>query len=287
MTIDGWLREAQQTLQANGIESARIDSILLLEYVLGVDRTYLFANPNFDLSPKNEAKLNNVFSRRLKHEPIAYIRGCCEFYGYNFLVNSNVLIPRPESENIINILKTLYNQKVHTNSSTEHNSSGQTTWSLADIGTGCGALGISAKLELQNLTVDLIDIDEKALKVAKSNVDKFTLNLSILKSDLLIELTKSYDLLLCNLPYVPDEYEINPAAGFEPKIALFGGPDGLDVYRKLFKQLMLCPYKPLYILTESLYFQHDRLAKIAIHSGYRLFETEGLVQVFKYKSGNL
>lgn len=282
MTIDEWLREAQQTLRANGIDSAWIDAILMLEYSLNIDRAFILANPERKLTSENVAKLNNVFSRRLRHEPIAYIRGFCEFYGYNFLVNSHVLIPRPESENFINALKTLYANKVNIKLSPKKHSHSNVSWSIADIGTGCGALGITAKLELPNLSVDLIDIDRKALKIAKSNVDKFTLNVNLKQSDLLINLSKLYTVLLCNLPYIPDDLTINKAAEFEPTLALYGGQDGLDIYRKLFKQLSQSTIKPLYILTESLQFQHASLAQIAAQFDYYLTDTLGLVQVFKH-----
>ncbi len=282
MTINAWLLEAQQTLRANGIDSARIDSLLLLEYSLGLDRAHILANPDVEISPENIRNLNNVFRRRLKHEPIAYIRGYSEFYGYNFLVNSNVLIPRPESESFINVIKTLYSNYVNINSPSKSQLDSHQRWSIADIGTGCGAIGISVKLELPDMSVDLVDIDSKALTVAKTNVDKFTLNISIIESDLIASLANSYDVLLCNLPYVPDDYEINQAAKFEPKIALFGGSDGLNIYRKLFKQLLNRSNMPLYILYESLLFQHETLAKIAAEYSYHLVKTDGLVQAYKH-----
>ena len=127
---------------------------------------------------------------------------------------------------------------------------------IADIGTGSGALGITAQLELPKASVELLEIDPKALEVAKMNVDKFTLSIKLLRSDLLAQTEASHDVLLCNLPYIPDDYQINEAASQEPKIAIFGGPDGLDLYRKLFLQVKNRPFKPLYILTESLLPQH-------------------------------
>jgi release factor glutamine methyltransferase len=93
--------------------------------------------------------------------------------------------------------------------------------------------------------------------------------------------SRANDILLCNLPYVPDDYNINLAAKHEPRKAIFGGRDGLDVYRKLFRQLDKLPKKPLYILTESLSDQHDKLATIARRRNYRLEQSEGLIQAFE------
>jgi methylase of polypeptide subunit release factors len=89
-----------------------------------------------------------------------------------------------------------------------------------------------------------------------------------------------YDILLCNLPYIPDNFKINDAATYEPKIAIFGGKDGLDIYRKLFDQLLKIHHRPLYILTESFPESHNRLSIIAKKSGYTLFKNDDFVQIF-------
>jgi release factor glutamine methyltransferase len=157
------------------------------------------------------------------------------------------------------------------------------TLKIADVGAGSGALGITAKLEFptgQNVTVDLLEIDPAALKIAKINVDKLTTSVQVIQSDLLANSTQDYDILLCNLPYVPDSHSLNQAALQEPKIAIFGGPEGLDLYRKLFDQLITLKKQPLYILTESLPPQHDSLAALAHRAGYELEQTEDFIQVF-------
>jgi release factor glutamine methyltransferase len=136
---------------------------------------------------------------------------------------------------------------------------------------------------LPDAVVDLLDIDVKALIIAKTNVDKFTLSLTVLGSDLLAKTTEPYDVLLCNLPYVPDGFQINPAALQEPRLAIFGGPDGLDIYRKLFMQTSSLPHKPLYILTEALPPQHPELAAIALQSGYIQEQAVDFIQQFKYQ----
>jgi release factor glutamine methyltransferase len=151
---------------------------------------------------------------------------------------------------------------------------------IADVGTGSGALGITAQLELPEAAVELLDIDDAALKVAESNVIKFTLGLRALHSDLLSGSSNEYQVLLCNLPYVPDNHGINAAALHEPPIAIFGGPDGLDPYRKLFEQVENMNQQPLLILCESLPPQHEALIAIAAEAGYRQDAEDDFIQAF-------
>jgi len=159
----------------------------------------------------------------------------------------------------------------------------QKTLKIADVGAGSGALGITAWLEssaAQKPHVDLLEIDPKACKIAQINVDKYTTSINVIKSDLLAASAQAYDILLCNLPYVPDSYTVNMAALQEPKLAIFGGPDGLNLYRRLFSQLEEVSKRPLYILCESLPPQHKELAKVARSHGYRLEREDDFIQVF-------
>jgi len=152
---------------------------------------------------------------------------------------------------------------------------------VADIGTGSGALGITAALEAPEAIVDLIDIDKNCLDCAKSNVDLFTLPCHVLLSDLLSETVDTYDIVLANLPYVPDTLTLNQAAMNEPKLAIFGGPDGLDVYRRLFKMMSVRKNHPLYFLTESFPSQHRQLRTIAASSGFAEAVEDDFIQVFR------
>ena len=272
MNTGNWLAGATEKLKIVGIGTARLDSLVILEDVTKIDRARLLAEPETELSPVIISKLTNLLNRRATHEPLSYVRGHTEFYGRNFVITPDVLEPRPESETMIELLIKL----------NKANDS-RLDWNevqLADVGSGSGALGITAKLELPNIVVELIDIDENALKVSKMNVDLFTISVSELKSDLLEQTTKNYDVLLCNLPYVPDDHDINFSALHEPKIAIFGGPDGLDVYRKLFDQITRRAFKPLYILTESLPTQHNTLKQLGEACGYDLTDSDGFILVF-------
>jgi release factor glutamine methyltransferase len=280
MTTGYWLKTATQFLQSRAITTARLDCLVLLEDAMQINRAQLLAEPDKDMRDGLVNHLQKLLVRRSKHEPLAYIRGRSEFYGRNFVINQHVLTPRPESEMMIDLLKELYPAPDESAPYSFSASNTQKRLLIADVGAGTGALGITAAMELENASVDLLEIDDEALKVAERNVDLMTSHVTVKKSDLLLGGLKSYEVLLCNLPYVPDAYEINKAASFEPKIALFGGPDGLDLFRRLFEQVSELADRPLYILTEALPSTHDALLAIAVATGYRLLRTEDFIQVF-------
>ena len=272
-----WLKQAANSLRAENISSARLDALILLEDELGRDRAWALAHPEAEVEPEQVKKLNKKIVRRANHEPLAYIRGFSEFYGRKFKVTKRVLEPRPESETMIDLLKNL----LHHNSLTYK----ETPCKIADIGTGSGALGITAALELHNPEVDLYDIDASCLAVARHNAHMHELHLHCYKRDLLNRPVLAYGVLLANLPYVPDRWKINDAARMEPRLAIFGGPDGLDVYRRLFDQLNSSRGRTLrgvkYVFTEALPPQHEKLAKIAQKAGYKLQRTQDFIQLFK------
>ena len=280
MTVSKWVKVASNLLDEAGIGTARLDSLVLLEDCSDKDRAWLLANPAYELPATVQAKLDILLVRRAQHEPLSYIRGFTEFYGRKFVVNNDVLEPRPESETMIELLKQLAHSRANCLKTAETSPPGSTSWHIADVGTGSGALGITAKLELPEAKIDLLEIDLKALRVAKTNVDLFTITATVIKSDLLAASGTQYDILLCNLPYVPENYQINLAASLEPRLAIFGGLDGLDIYRKLFNQLKIVGQKPLYILTESLPPQHATLEQIAKDAGYKQLQADDFIQVF-------
>lgn len=276
MTIGDYLQFAAKELDGADISTGRLDALVLLEDTLGKDRAWLLAHSEAEISARQLKELKNLLNRRARHEPLAYVRGRTEFYGRDFVITPAVLEPRPESETMIELLKLLVQEgSLPTGESQEIH--------LADVGTGSGALGITAALELPTVRAELLDIDKKALETAQINVDKFTLKLPVRHSDLLDGSRQDNDVLLCNLPYVPDHYQINLAAAHEPQIAIFGGQDGLDLYRRLFGQLKSLPSKPLFILCESLPLQHKDLAALATANAYELYLTDDFIQVFKYQ----
>ncbi len=271
MKISEWLRQANKKLDEAGIGTARLDSIVLLEDATSKDRSYLLANSEKIVPGSIYAKLEKQIQRRIKHEPLAYIRAKTEFYGREFFINKDVLEPRPESETMIKLLKLLikFEGKELT---------------IVDIGTGSGALAVTAKLEIAKTKIIATDINKKCLKVAERNAKKYKVEVNLLLGDLLEPLSTldaPVFAFLCNLPYVPDHYKINQAAQKEPPQAIFGGKDGLDLYRRLFKQLNSSGVPAQFILTESLPFQHKDMVTIASTANYQLYKTDDFIQLFK------
>ena len=263
MNIESWMHDATKLLSQADISTARLDCLVLLEDCLSVGRAQLLAHTEQKLTDSQINLLNSQIEHRAQHEPLAYIRGHTEFYGREFTVDHHVLEPRPESETIIELLKGLELPAKPR---------------IVDVGTGSGMLAITAKLELQRAEVTAIDVDPSCLVVAAQNTKKHKVAVTLLESNLLTKYLGPADVLLCNLPYVPDGYQINQAARHEPRLAIFGGPDGLNLYRRLFSQLTA---QPAYILAESLPSQHTELSKIAKSYSYKLAKTDHFVQLFK------
>lgn len=269
MNIGTWLQESTQKLRSAGVPTARLDCLVLLEDILNKNRTHLLAYPDKSLTSEQIVSLDKCIVRRMNHEPLAYIRGISEFYGRLFLVDKRVLEPRPETETMIDMLKSIEPSTLPAHPR------------IVDVGAGSGAIGITAKLEMPAARVDLIEIDRDALNVTKINVNKLSKNIHVIKNDLLANITSIYDIVLANLPYVPDGFHINPAAEAEPRIAIFGGTDGLDLYRRLFMQVKQLSPKPAYIFTEALPPQHAELTKVATIAGLQLTKTVDFIQQFE------
>lgn len=267
MTVDDWLKRSSGALEKAGIHTARLDSLVLLKDELRKDKSWILANLDYELTKTSAGRLNQRILRRSKHEPLAYIRGMSEFYGREFKVNEHTLEPRPETETMIELLKNLP----------------EAFDSIVDVGTGSGVIAISVKFLYPNCKVIAIDIDTKCIQVAKQNALKHNVNIELFEGNLLKPINHKLNqwIICANLPYVPNSHTINSAAMFEPTHAIFGGEDGLDYYRQLFGQLIDFNHKPLYILTESLPFQHDELVTIAGQSGYSISKTEDFIQVFE------
>lgn len=250
---------------------------MLLEDFLNTNRTHLLAHPERELKDGDISQLDHLIARRARHEPLAYIRRKTEFYGRSFYIDHRVLEPRPESEAMISLLKSLIPGLRKDG-----------PCAVVDVGTGSGALAITAKLELPDLEIYATDIDPGCLKIARKNGQNLSADINLIHTDLFSSLFPMLPatcyLLLCNLPYVPDNFHVNPAAMQEPRRAIFGGQDGLDLYRVLFRQIDYRKQKPRLIFTESLPPQHEKLAEIALSAGFKLLQEEDFIQVFSLLS---
>lgn len=234
MTLQQALLSASQrlTLDPQLSESARRDAETLMLHLLGITRASLLANPARELSPAQLHEYEAFVTRRQRHEPLQYITGAQEFYGLPFCVTPAVLIPRPETEHLV--------EAVLSRLSHDH------PVAIADIGTGSGAIAIALATHLPHAGVTALDLSPSALEVAQGNAA--TLHLShrirFVLSDLLSALpaeqrSEYFDAIVSNPPYVPtvDSAELHPQVrDYEPASALFAGADGLDIYRRLIPQ---------------------------------------------------
>ncbi len=219
------LAQARKILTDNDIDDSALEGEILLRHVLGISRALLFADLDSDVSPADVKLLKKLVARRVKGEPSAYIIGSKEFYGLDFIVNRHVLIPRPETELLVEKAIKLCRGSKYSK--------------IADIGTGCGAIAVSLAANLPAVRIYATDISVKALEVASQNCVKHGVadRITLLQGDMLEPLPESVDLIIANLPYVRDA-DI-PGGGplsFEPQVALNGGEKGLDKIEELCRQ---------------------------------------------------
>jgi release factor glutamine methyltransferase len=229
MTVGEALRETGRRLEVLG--TGRLDATLLLEHVTGATRESFITGDARALTPGEHAALAQAVERRLTGMPIAYITGVTGFYGRTFAVDARVLVPRPETEHLLEAaLEAL-------------RAGGKAAPRIADIGTGSGAIAITLAAELPAAWVFGTDISHGAIDVARRNAARNNVfqQCTFLHGDLAQPLGRfaPFDAIVANLPYVPTEAippEPDPVA-FEPPLALDGGSDGLFLYRRLIEQL--------------------------------------------------
>lgn len=221
------LSQARERLVHAGIRSdeAALDAEVLARHVLNCDRATLLTRANDPLPSAFGRLYDELVRRRLAREPIAYIVGHREFWGLEFDVTPAVLIPRPETELVIEEALAAFPHKpvVHT---------------IIDVGTGSGCLAVILAIEFASATVVAIDSSAAALDVARQNAARHNVSerVALVHGDLLDDVHVSADLIVSNPPYVPDAdaATLQPeVARYEPACALYGGPDGLDVIRRL------------------------------------------------------
>lgn len=243
MTIKNTLWWAYKKLKDSKIKSAYLDADILLAYVLQKPKSFLYSYPDYQLTNKQRRRYKKLVNKRKNHCPIAYLTGYKEFYGLKFKVNKYVLIPRPESEEIIDKALKIINKRF-----IKHD----TSYVICDIGTGSGCLMISLAKKLQELNIinnfELIatDISRKALRVAQENAKYHQINkhIAFLKGDLLKPLqNKKVDLIIVNLPYLTKhDLKKEPSLKKEPPKALKGA-----LYPRLFKQIKKLKKAPIVI----------------------------------------
>lgn len=251
MTIKQVLHTGIEKLASS--ESPELDTEILLAYTLESTKEHLLAHPEQELSDVEEAAFLKAVKKREKGTPISYITGEKEFFGDRFIVTTDVLIPRPETETIIELTlnKTLetFGKDPQIN--------------VVDVGAGSGAIAITLAKALHASHVTALDVSEKALDVVYTNlqIHPEAQNINLMQSDLLSRLpAQKLDLVVANLPYLSEEvYRNEPSIQFEPKLALVAKDGGMFFYKQLFTQLASYAHKNTLLSIEIDPHQYDVL----------------------------
>ena len=264
MNLENVIKNASQILKDHNISSYELDAEVILSNIMGVSKEYLIAKNKKTLSEKIIKKYNIAIKRRIKNEPTAYILGKKEFWSEDFLVNRKTLIPRPETEILVNkVVNFFKNKRIN----------------ILDIGTGTGCILLSILKELKRSTGTGIDISAKAIQTAEIN--SRNLNLNNRSKFKVCDLDKynigKYDLIVSNPPYILSKDIKNLSKDityYEPKIALDGGIDGLDLTKKvIYKSKHLLKRNGLFGL-EIGFNQYRKVSTILRHYKFREISKE-------------
>lgn len=226
MTVKEVREKIQKRLQKAEIEDFEYEVWMLLEWKLGIGRAEYFMDPDREILDKAWMSLNEVLRERERRVPLQYLMGSCEFMGYTFEVDERVLIPRQDTECLVELAVEKIRQTLREQASCQ----------VLDICTGSGCIGISVKLLCPEAEVTLSDVSEGALDVAKKNAWNLGASVRTIESDLFENIQGSYDYILSNPPYIPSrviEGLMPEVREFEPRIALDGTEDGLYFYRAI------------------------------------------------------
>lgn len=273
MSISQWIQQTAASLKAAGIASARLDAEIILAHTLKKQRTYLHAHGEEELERRELDIAEARVALRLDRTPIAYIIGHKEFYGRLFKVTPSTLIPRPESEMIITLLKELL--------PTGPSLLREAPKRLVDVGTGSGCLGITAKLEFPELDVTLLDTSNHALKVAEKNARLLSADVTILRSNLLGDYPFAPDVILANLPYVDPDWERSPETDHEPSEALFASDHGLYLINTLIEEAAARTAAGTLLFLEADPRQHKAIVARAKNHGFLLRENRDFIVVLE------
>ncbi len=229
-TIGRALISARERIDEAGCDTASLDAQVILAHVLEVDRSWLFAHYEYKLNAEQATAFTELIARRMNHEPVAYLVGRKEFYGLEFCVDPRVLIPRPETELLVDAVLDYFSEDE------------KTPIAIADVGTGSGVIALAIAHHAPQAQIFAIDLSHDALAVAAHNVERLDTRsqVTLLQGDLLSPLPGPVNAIVANLPYISSNVYPDLDADvrdFEPQLALEAGPEGLDAITKLLQQV--------------------------------------------------
>ena len=308
MKIGTWLKAAKERVPALDAELLAVwalgakedaeevrgaDGRVLGEGGAELDRSYLVAHGEEELPAAAEAKLAAALERRVQGEPLAYIVGEKEFYGRKFRVDSRVLIPRPETETLVDLVRervqsseqgarhfaTGFATDFATVSRQSASRQAASAGRILEIGTGSGCLAVTLALELPEAEVVATDVSAEALIVAQENARRLGARVEFRRANLLAGLTGEFEVLVANLPYVDADWEWleQRSLDYEPAGALYSEQGGLAHYARLLEQLgaVEAKVRARWLVLEADPCQQDELARLAAAQGWRLVERRG------------
>ncbi len=260
MKISEIINWATDLLTSTDIEKPKLDSEYIISHVLGINRLELNLHQEDEVTENDLVLIQNMISRRRKNEPLQYILGETDFYGLSLKVNEHVLIPRPETELLV--------EKIITENPTAEE--------ILEIGTGSGAIAIALAANIKNVKIMAVDISNEALQIARENAVKNKVNINFCFSDVFENVTGKYDLIVSNPPYISgNEYQYlsREIREYEPSIALLADDNGLVFYKKI-----LCSAKDYLTKKGEIYFEigynlSESIKKVAKENGFRNIET--------------
>lgn len=269
VSISALLNKTEQLLSSTSITSPRLDAEILLSHTLGVERTWLHAHGETELEAGMVANIQELVNRRLNREPIAYIIGKKEFYGRSFVVTPKVLIPRPETEDLIDLSLSCLKK--------------ESDEKIVDVGSGSGCIGITLKLERPSIDMTITDISSQALAIAKKNAEQLGAKVSLAQSDLLTAFpaiqnpnsSTYFDLIVANLPYVDKGWKVSPETAFEPQQALYAEDGGLALIKTLMRQSQELLKPGGFLTLEADPEQHSSIIEYAEEYGFKHLKTIG------------
>jgi len=233
------LASAIVRLRENQVPSPRMNAELLLMFVLGSDRAYLYAHPERKLTADEQSRYDAALAERRRGVPAQYITGHQEFWGMDFIVSPAVLIPRPETEHVIETVMAIQSSKCQPHPATAtHRPQG---FRIVDVGTGSGCIALALAKEFSEAEIDATDISAAALEAARANAARHQLENRVRfhETDLLAGVGKDFDFVVSNPPYVGDSEQDQvqlEVRKFEPRSAVFAGPTGVEVIARLVPQ---------------------------------------------------
>ena len=258
MNIDSAIKKACKELK-NKISSALLDSELLLSKVIKKDREFVLLNLDKKLDQNNQKILKDLIIKRSKGKPLAYLTGVKSFWNYDFKVNEKVLIPRPDSEILIEQVLDIYKNKNNIN--------------FLEVGIGSGCISLSILKEKKSCLATGIDLSQDCIKISKLNASKLGVEnrIKLLKSDVDNLIFRKYDLIISNPPYIK-KFDLNKldreVKNYEPNLALDGGLEGLSVIRKVIKKASELIKIGGKLILEIGYDQREPVKKILINNNF-------------------